>query len=118
MGLGETIKHLREKSNFTQDELGKRLNITKATVSKYEKGKLEPSIETIKALADIFDVPVDYLLGESNISALDDEKEQLADGIIQILIDMGELEPGEELSAEKREQLFERVKLAIKMSKL
>jgi|GEM_PF-327046 len=66
MIFGKRLKTLREKKRLTQEELGKKLNLQKAVISKYENGKLQPSIETISFLADFFNVTTDYLLGHSD----------------------------------------------------
>ena len=50
-------------NNLSQLELGKMLNMSKMAISHWEKGNSEPSIEQLKALATIFDVSVDYLIG-------------------------------------------------------
>lgn len=69
MTIGARIKELREKSNFTQEELGKKLNTTKQTIFKYENN-IVTNIPTskIQLLAKIFNVTPAYLMGwEDNI---------------------------------------------------
>lgn len=66
MGFGERLKELREKMGLTQEELGKKINQKKANISKYENGKLQPSLETIDFLAGFFNVSTDYLLGHTD----------------------------------------------------
>ena len=61
------LKELREEKELTQEALGELINLTKANISKYESGKLEPNIDTINFLAGFFDVSIDYLLGRSSI---------------------------------------------------
>lgn len=60
------LKELRELNNETQDELGKILNLTKSTISKYEKGDLDISNETLLKIAQHFNVTTDYLLGRTD----------------------------------------------------
>ena len=60
------IKELRLAKNITQEELGKVLNVQKAAISKYENGRVEPSIEVLKLASKFFDVSTDYLLGRSD----------------------------------------------------
>ncbi len=60
--LGEKIKLYRESKNMTQNEIADILGVKPATVSKYESGTLEPNIESLKKLAEIFQVSVDELL--------------------------------------------------------
>lgn len=62
--LGEKIKLYRESKNMTQNEIADILGVKSATVSKYESGTLEPNIESLKKLAEIFEVSVDELLND------------------------------------------------------
>lgn len=48
---------------MTQAELARKIGRGTSTLQKYELGLLEPSIETLTKLSDIFDVSIDYLLG-------------------------------------------------------
>ena len=60
--LGEKLKLYREKHNMTQKEIAEILGVEPGTVSKYELGMIEPNIESIKKLAEIFNVTIDELL--------------------------------------------------------
>lgn len=51
---------------MTQVEVAEALGVKPATVSKYESGALEPNIESLKKIAEIFDVSVDELIKEDN----------------------------------------------------
>lgn len=62
MALGERIVQLRQEAALTQDELAKRLNVTRQAVSKWERGQAEPDIDTLKALAESLGVAVSVLL--------------------------------------------------------
>lgn len=64
--LGEKIKAYRENKNMTQVDIAEILGVNPATVSKYESGLLEPSIETLKRIAYLFNVSIDELLKEDN----------------------------------------------------
>ncbi len=61
--MGQRIKALRKKNHLTQKELGEKLNVTKVSVCCYEKGTRTPSLETLMDLANIFQVNIDYFLG-------------------------------------------------------
>lgn len=61
------LRELREQAKLTQSQLGDKIGQTKSNISKYERGELEPNIQTLFALADIFGVTVDYLLDRTNI---------------------------------------------------
>ena len=64
--LGEKIKIYRENKNMTQNEIAEVLGVKPATVSKYESGTLEPNIESLKKLAEIFNVSIDELIKEDD----------------------------------------------------
>ncbi len=64
--LGEKIKIYRENKNMTQNEIAEILGVKPATVSKYESGTLEPNIESLKRLAEIFNVSIDELIKEDD----------------------------------------------------
>lgn len=59
--LGEKIRKLRG-NNMTQRELAKRLGISPSAVGMYEQNRREPDLETLKKIADLFDVTLDSLL--------------------------------------------------------
>jgi transcriptional regulator with XRE-family HTH domain len=63
--IGQRIKKLREVNNYTQDVLGKILNIPKQSISRIEKGKRTVSDEEIKIIADFFHVPVNAFYEDS-----------------------------------------------------
>lgn len=66
MIIGETVKDLREQRGYTQKELAKALNITASCLSKYEKGRTQPSMEMLIQLADALNTTTDYLLGRNS----------------------------------------------------
>ena len=57
------LKSLLKKTGFSQRFLADKLNTTEATVSRYVAGVRTPNIETAVALADIFGVSMDTLVG-------------------------------------------------------
>ena len=79
--LGEKIKKYREEKKMTQVEVAEVLGVKPATISKYEAGTLEPNIESLKKLAELFGISVDELLKEdefdvSKINVLEVLREQ------------------------------------------
>ena len=57
------LRELRKISNMSQYELAARTKLSQQTISKYENGTREPDISTLKQLASIFNVTIDYLVG-------------------------------------------------------
>ncbi len=64
--LGKKIKLYRENKNMTQNEVAEILGVKAATISKYEAGTLEPNIESLKKLAELFEISVDELIKEDD----------------------------------------------------
>lgn len=66
MSFGNKLRELRKSSNFTQDDLAKKLSLSKANISKYEADFVEPNFQTLATISNLFDVSTDYLLGLSS----------------------------------------------------
>lgn len=64
--LGERIKELRVSAHLTQVELAKKLGVSKGTIGNYETGVREPNRQMQEAIADLFNVELDYLNGRTN----------------------------------------------------
>lgn len=69
MKLNEKIKLERTRQGLSQLKLGELLNVTQQAVAKWEKGVAEPDSENLVAMAKLFDVSIDYLLGRNEITA-------------------------------------------------
>lgn len=87
------IKQLRKDKNMTLVELGKQVGLPKGTLSRYENGSREPKEPTWQALANFFNVSVDYLKGayskEEIIKIVHDEyvkQRQSQDNKIYLLV--------------------------------
>ena len=61
--FGKKLQDLRKENGMTQRELGDRLGYSNQTVSFWESGRREPDLDALVAIAKVFDVSVDYLLG-------------------------------------------------------
>ncbi len=61
--FGNTLKRLRRKNDMTQEQLSRRLGLTKSVISAYETGMRMPSYDVLIAIARIFKVTTDFLLG-------------------------------------------------------
>ncbi len=66
-GFGERLKALLEDRDMTQVELSRLLHLGKSTVSQYVSGIRNPDIATLKAVAEVFAVSTDYLLGRTDV---------------------------------------------------
>lgn len=67
MDLGNRIKTEREKLNMSQDDLAKKMDISRQAISKWETGSSYPDIEKILRLSEIFNLSLDELVkGDKN----------------------------------------------------
>ncbi|MCX0380705.1 helix-turn-helix domain-containing protein [Clostridium perfringens] len=64
--IGERILRLRRHNQLTQKQLAEKLNLSTSTITKYEKGSLEPNIKTLKEIALALNVNVSTLIDDNN----------------------------------------------------
>lgn len=64
--IAKNIVALRQGAKLTQSELAERLNYSDKAISKWERAESLPDITVLKAIADLFGVPLDYLVREEN----------------------------------------------------
>lgn len=63
------LRKLRNEYGYTQDELAKKLNVSKSRINMYERGEREPNFEMLEKIADFFNVDMNYLLGKKEKAA-------------------------------------------------
>lgn len=63
----DRLKELRTAKGISQQELADHFNVHAMTISGYERGIRRPSFDMLDALAEFFDVNLDYLLGMSSL---------------------------------------------------
>ena len=68
--LGARIKELRKEFGLSQVDLASRLEVTKQTISNWENGNIQPSVDMLVGLANVFNVTTDYLLGLDDVPRL------------------------------------------------
>ena len=87
MSIGNNIKEYRELNKMTQQDIAEILEVEPGTISKYELGMIEPNIESLKRLAEIFNITVDELIKDeeefdiSQINVLETLREQKEMGL-------------------------------------
>lgn len=63
MKLKENLRYLRKRAGRTQEQLGKKRHVHQYNISDYEIGRIEPNIKTLRKYSEIFDVSIDYIVG-------------------------------------------------------
>lgn len=64
--IGEKIYTLRKRAGLSQEELAYKLGVSRQTVSRWEMDAMQPNLENVRQLCEIFSVSADYFIGESN----------------------------------------------------
>lgn len=65
MSFEKRIAELRKEKKISQDELSKKIGVHQNVIGRYERGEAKPSIEVATAIADVFNVSLDYLVGKT-----------------------------------------------------
>ena len=73
LNIGERITQLRKAKNLSQDELAGKAGVSRTIIGNYERNANSPSIEVLLKLANVFNVSVDFLLGEGSLASFDKE---------------------------------------------
>lgn len=90
MPIGERIRQLRKEHGWSQAELGQKIGTDAGRISRYEGGRITPSLDAAIRLAQVFDVSVDHLvIGGAPRHPL--QGPQLGDG--ERLSDLADLNP-------------------------
>lgn len=63
MEMREILRSLREDHNLTQEQMAKRVMVTRQAVSRWETGETQPNTDTLKLLSKEFDISINTLLG-------------------------------------------------------
>lgn len=71
----KNLKKARKNKKLSQEEVANILNIARSNISKYENGNLEPTIQTLKELCQLYEVSADDLL------ELNDNKNKIENNI-------------------------------------
>jgi transcriptional regulator with XRE-family HTH domain len=61
--FSENLKTLRKRYHYSQTQLAEKIGVGRSAISMWEIGDREPDFETLEALADIFNVDMDFLTG-------------------------------------------------------
>ena len=64
MTIGEKITHLRIVGGISQDELAKKLGVSRQSLSKWENDETQPQLDNIKQLCELFKISADELIDD------------------------------------------------------
>ena len=75
--IGDTLKSLRDKMGISQKAFAEKYQINPSTLASYELGKREPNIDTLIKFSAIYNVSVDYLIGNAQHCSAPDNSESI-----------------------------------------
>ena len=61
--LAKRLRELRCKADLTQTQVAEKINVSQSTYAYYETARIEPRIDTLILLAELFQTSIDYLVG-------------------------------------------------------
>ncbi len=73
LNIGDKIIQLRKQHNLSQSDLAKNIGASRTIVGNYERNTNTPSIEILLKIAKVFNVSIDFLVGEGKLSNYDKE---------------------------------------------
>lgn len=126
MALGERLKKARNDKNLTQMEAAKKLGVTNGALSGYERNYRDPDTNMLKQMAVLYEVSLDYLLGNNNtnnneIGLSKKDERDIAKRMDELRDDLssatGLLFNGEPMSEEAKESLLEAMEFGIRLAK-
>ncbi len=87
--LSKKIYELRTSLGWTQVQLAQKLGVTKQTISNWENDNIQPSIDMLVKLSNIFNTSTDYLLGLTPVNSInvDGLPIEFVSHLIQIIAD-------------------------------
>lgn len=74
MEVKDILFNLRKNNNLTQDEMAKKLFVTRQAVSRWENGDTVPSVDTLKLISNIFDISINSLITDSKLNDIQNDK--------------------------------------------
>ncbi|MBQ9545211.1 MAG: helix-turn-helix transcriptional regulator [Clostridia bacterium] len=86
MEFNEKLQKLRTNKGLTQEELSKKLFVSRTAVSKWESGRGYPGIDSLKAIAKFFDVTLDELIGSEELVFAAEQDVKRSDRTLRALV--------------------------------
>ena len=125
MSFTDRLIELRKEDRKTQEEMANIINVKRSTYSAYERGQILPPYDKIESIAKYFNVTIDYLMGNSNVSveapsaAVHDVNHALSNLINELKDKSTPLNvDGYVLDDESRELLLASIENSLKMGKI
>ena len=79
MKFNEKLLELRKKKGLSQEELGRELNVSRQTISKWESGQSYPDFEKLVLLSDFFELTLDELMKDIDVQDIKEKNNHSID---------------------------------------
>lgn len=99
--IGKTIRSYRTDAHLTQDELARRIGVSRPTISSWEIDRTEPAIQDVERMARVFGCTTDDILGDYPDRLIKDRD-------IQVMIRLAE-----QLTKEQRKSMIEQMEYTV-----
>ena len=76
--MKEILKYLRQTNSLTQDEIAKKINISRQWYIKFEKGLVQPSSKIVKKLSELYQVSEDFIY-KNKVPSIKEIENQIAE---------------------------------------
>ena len=86
MEFNEKLQRLRKQKGMTQEELAKKLYVSRTAISKWESGRGYPNIDSLRAIAKCFSVTLDELLSSEELLTLAEEDRRMTRASLSDLV--------------------------------
>lgn len=91
--FGSRLRMLRKSKNITLEQLADKFHLNKSSISRYERGEQSPAIDTVKELAEYFNVSVAFLMeGDNGQSDTSESEKNIEDLKKEIISSLNELD--------------------------
>lgn len=74
MEVKDILFNLRKTNNLTQEEMAKKLFVTRQAVSRWENGETIPNVDTLKLISNIFDISINSLITDNKLNDIQNDK--------------------------------------------
>ena len=84
MTFGEKLKDARKKAGLSQEQFAEKLSVSRSAVAKWESDKGMPDVGNLKAMAQLLDISLDYLLDEDEKLSFNETKEAIDLDLLEV----------------------------------
>ena len=95
--FGERLKQLRKEKKVSQKTLADALFISQQAIAKWESDKSSPNPETVRKIAEYFNVSTDYLLEVDPVKPAKEPKSKISDDDVKVALFGGDSEVTDEM---------------------